>query len=46
MHIERYAMGTDVPRPCHPGVRREPDLGDCLDSRVRGNDHHVARPVC
>ena len=30
----------------HPGVRRDPDPGGRLDSRVRGNDHYAASAVC
>jgi hypothetical protein len=45
MHVERSARCMDVEMKCHPGVRRDPDPGDCLDSRVRGNDHHAANTV-
>jgi hypothetical protein len=46
MHVECYAIYMAVSRTRHPGERRDPDPGDRLDSRVRGNDHHAARAVC
>src|SRR5262245_43530310 len=46
VHVERSAMCVAVERQCHPGGRRDPDPGDGLDARVRGNDHHAADAVC
>ena len=46
MHVERYTMCMNGPRKCHPGVRRDPDPGDRLDSRMRGNDHNEVSVVC
>ena len=38
MYVERFAMCLDAQLKRHLGVCRDPDPGDCLDSRVRGND--------
>jgi len=46
MHVERSAMCMDAQRKRHPCVRRDPDPGGRLDSRVRGNDHHAVSAVC
>jgi hypothetical protein len=46
MHVERSAMCMDVERKRHPCGRRDPDPGDRLDSRVRGNDYDAASAVC
>jgi hypothetical protein len=41
MHVERLALGLDAQSKRHPSVCRDPDPGDRLDFRVRGNDHHA-----
>ena len=46
MHVERSAGCMAIWIQRHPGVRRDPDPGDRLDSRVRGNDHDAASVVC
>ena len=46
MHIARAARCMAIVMKRHPGVRRDPDAGGHLDSRVRGNDLSAARAVC
>ena len=46
MHVERSARCMAIGMKRHPGVRQDPDLGGCLDARVRGHDHDAARAVC
>ncbi len=46
MYVEPSARCMEVKMQRHPGVGRDPDPGDCLDSRLRGNAHHAANPVC
>ena len=38
MYVEGFAMYIDAQLKRHPGVCWDPAPGDCLDSRVRGND--------
>ncbi len=45
MDVESFAMGMDTPRKRHPGARRDPDLGNRLDTRARRYDYHAARVV-
>ena len=42
MPVARSARCMDIAMKRHPGVRRDPDPGGRLDSRVRGNDHDAA----